>query len=244
MRSKNYNLFICEGYHGSCSYCSAGFAIGICKSKRIDTVFDEFIKAVNSGFITFSIAGDDIGAYGLDIHTTFGELMQQLIARSRALQNGKRFSFLINGLQPRWTIEYDSEIEEIISSGMVEELMCPVQSGNDKILGLMRRYHTSAEIRKVLNIFKQIAPKMKLTTEIIIGFPFETREEFQDTLVFLENTTFDKVTLLPYDDRRDKKAQRMAEQVSRDEIDYRIRMAIKYLRQRDINFHIGSTTEQ
>lgn len=239
LKSKTCNLSICRGCRGNCSYCAIRFAIGPCKSKKIDRVLEEFTAAAVSGFRRFKIMGDDVGAYGLDIDTSFGELMKPLMAQAARLQNGKAFSFVIDGIHPQWAIKYRYEIEDILGSGLVEEVLCPVQSGNDGILELMKRHHTSGEIGDVLKGFDRVAPEVQLTTQVMVGFPHETRDSFRDTLTFLENSPFDSVTIFPYDDKENTPSRKLGEKVPAEEIEFRINEAISYLRKRDIKVHLS-----
>lgn len=238
-KGKTCNLFICRGCLGNCSYCAIRFAVGSCKSKTVDRILEEFTEATRAGYTRFRVMGDDVGAYGLDMRSSFGELMKRISAEAMRSQNGRGFSFSIEGIHPHWAIKYKDELESLLATGIVKELMCPVQSGNDNILELMRRHHTSGEIKEVLRRFSRIAPGLKLTTQIIVGFPFETRDAFLDTLAFLEDVPFRSVTVFPYDDKENTEAQKMSEKVSEEEIEYRLRKAISYLSKKNIHVYLS-----
>lgn len=239
LKSKTCNLSICRGCRGECSYCAIRFAIGTCKSKKIDRILDEFTVAAESGFRRFKLMGDDVGAYGLDIGVSFGELIKQLMAEAKRLQNGSPFSFIFDGVHPQWAIKYRQELEDMLMSGMVEEFLCPVQSGNDDILKHMRRHHTSGEIGSVLKDLNTAAPKAHLTTQVMVGFPYETRDCFMDTLSFLKNSPFKSVTIFPYDDKENTPSRKMSEKVPEEEIDLRLKEAVSYLRKGDIKVHLS-----
>jgi MiaB/RimO family radical SAM methylthiotransferase len=239
IKPKTCDLFICRGCNGQCSYCAIRFAIGPCKSKSVDMVMAEFASAVDAGFNQFKLVGDDVGAYGLDNNSSFGELLTRLTDQSRRLRNDTGFTFFIDGIHPKWVIAYRREIEEFLATGMLKEFMCPTQSGNDKILKIMRRSHTADEIGEVLTDLLKVHPDVRVNTEVIVGFPSETRTEFMDTLLFLKNTPFSSVTIFPYDDKEKAPSSKLQKKVSADEIDSRLREAVSYLRKQDIKVYLN-----
>ncbi len=90
----------------------------------------------------------------------------------------------------------------------------PIQSGSDRILGLMRRYYTIVEVKKCILDFQKNIPTINLETHIIVGFPSETEEDFQMSLNLLRDVQFSKVEIYKYEDRPGTIASKMTDKIS------------------------------
>lgn len=239
IKPKTCNLFICRGCLGDCSYCAIRYSIGKCKSKTKEMVLNELTNGVLNGYTRYKLMGDDVGAYGIDINTSFGELLLILIKKSKKIQNGNKIRYYIEGIHPRWVIKYQNELEDFFSSGLLKKMMCPIQSGNDRILGLMHRHHNSRKLSQIFNKLNRINPRVIFATQIMVGFPSENSIEFLDTLKFLDNTPIKEVTIFPYNDKNNTPSYNIANKVSNENIDTRLRKAITHLRSKGINVSLN-----
>lgn len=220
---KNYFIRISNGCLGKCTYCGIKKAIGSLKSKPLQECLEEFKKGISRGYRNFTILGDDTGSYGLDIGETFPRLLNKFI------ETKGNYKIYIFELHPRWVIKYFDQLLLIVKSGKIHEIMCPIQSGSDKILQLMQRFHTAQEIREALLNFKKAFPKLRLITHILVGFPGETEEDFEKTLKFVEEIDFDYVAVYPYFERPGTPAVILPNKVSQKIINERMKKARKFL---------------
>lgn len=130
-----YTIRISEGCLGNCSYCSIKRALGRFRSKPFDQCITEFKKGLNAGFSNFFITAEDTGAYGKDIGKTFVDLLDELTKIK-----GK-YSIGILEINPVWLIQQIDSFEGIMKRGKIKAINVPVQSGSNRILKLMHRWH-------------------------------------------------------------------------------------------------------
>jgi len=206
---------------GNCSYCGIKNAIGTLKSKPIKECLAEFKKGLSRGYKSFILLADDLGAYGLDIGTTFPALLKEFL---KIEGNYKIYLF---EMHPRWVIKYLDDLVFAVKTGNVDEIMCPVQSGSDKILKSMNRFHKAEEIKSALRELRKANPGLKIFTHILIGFPGETEEDFDKTIKLLKDVNFDYTSLYPYSERPNAPAISFPNKVSRQIIEKRIKKAKK-----------------
>jgi threonylcarbamoyladenosine tRNA methylthiotransferase CDKAL1 len=238
----DYYLFVCRGCLGKCAYCAIRRAVGPVRSKPVETVLAEFRQGVERGYRDFSILGDDPGCYGLDIGSSLPELLRSLQAERRALAHRVRkdgdesaqIGFHIKEIHPKFLIRYADDLAELCREGPIKSLLCPLQSGNDRVLKLMAREHTLADFQQVLERFRRAGPHLDLTTQIIIGFPTETEEEFLDTLRAVRDIRFDSVVVFPYHDKEGTLSSRLEGKISQEIIRRRMRQAFRYFRREGI----------
>ncbi len=245
--NKPYYLFVCRGCMGKCSYCSIKFAIGAPKSKPIDTVIQELQNGIKAGYENFIILGDDVGVYGADINSSFPQLLSRLLEETHHIKkslaptdkSNRRPSFHIKELHPQWVIRHQRELIALMSSDYIKSILCPVESGSDRILTLMKREHTAQDIKKILLKIRASNPKIDLSTQIIVGFPSETEEEFNRTLNLVKEAKFDSVVIFPYHPKENAPATRLTGKVPDNIIEERVFKARNYFRQRKITpyFH-------
>jgi tRNA A37 methylthiotransferase MiaB len=225
-----YYLFISKGCLGKCSYCAIRHAVGTLKSKPVDVILEELSKGEEAGYRDITLLGDDVGAYGLDNGSDFPGLLSALLERA----NG-HISFHIEEIHPKWMVLYKDRLLELIASGKIKSILCPVQSGNDRILELMRREHDAATISELFLRVRSMQPGLRLTTQIIAGFPSETDDEFIDTLQFLGRVRFDAVTIFAYDEKENVLSGSIAPKVPEAVIHQRVQEAQHYLHKQKID---------
>lgn len=243
---KNY-LFVCRGCLGKCSYCAIRRAVGPLVSHEMFNILEQFDAGLAAGYRDYVILGDDVGAYGMDIKSTFPDLLNRLIDHAdRHFQDHvtmavskKRIRFHIEEIHPKWMILYQAQLAEIAHTGMVSSILCPVQSGNNRILQLMCREHDVEDIRGTFTVIRYGCPQLKLSTQLLIGFPSETEEEFNDSLQFVNDVRFDEVTIFPFDPKEKTPASMMKPMIPVEIVERRINHALKYFKQHKIAAHLS-----
>jgi MiaB/RimO family radical SAM methylthiotransferase len=236
--TRGYYLFTCRGCLGQCTYCAVRYAVGTIRSKPLETVIEEFHRGVAEGYHDFIVLGDDVGAYGKDRGAGFPDLITALLdaARQRAPVSGGNgvAGFHIDELNPKWLILYRDELAGMMTSKAVRSVLCPVQSGSDRILELMKRGHGAEDITETLNLIRAANPDLRLTSQMMVGFPTETEGDFEDTLHLMERCRFDEVTLFPYDEKENTEAAGLYPKIPRDVMEKRVGEAFAHLRKRGI----------
>lgn len=242
LASRTGKLIVGHGCQGRCSYCAIKHAIGTVSSKPLSTIREELHELLSAGFRSITLIGDDIGCYGLDIHSSFPELLRTLLEtceahRCTGIQN--EISFGIYELHPKWLLRYRRELIDILHSKRIAKILCPIQSGNGRILELMHREHSAEDLLEAFTEIKRTYPNVVLTTQIIVGFPSETQEEFVDTLSFIRKVCFQSVVLFPYHEKECTPASRLPDRVPEKVIQNRLWTAVKELRKAGIKTYFS-----
>lgn len=194
-----------DGCNAFCSYCIIPYARGRVRSKNPNDVINEVTKLVNEGYKEIVLTGIHTGRYGIDINTTLEELLEELV-KIPGIYRIRLSSIEINEITPR-IIKLIKE-----SKVMAKHLHIPLQSGSNKILKLMNRRYNKEEFISMVNSLKEIED-ISLTTDLIIGFPGETEEEFNETIDTLGIIGFTKIHTFPYSKRKGTPAASMDNQV-------------------------------
>ncbi|OGW80076.1 MAG: hypothetical protein A3G33_04005 [Omnitrophica bacterium RIFCSPLOWO2_12_FULL_44_17] len=229
------HLRVSWGCVENCAYCGVRKAVGPLKSKSIMECLEEYKLLLQKGYRDFLFVADNLGAYGLDIKTDFSQLLKQLSAIDRYF----RVRWQIWEIHPRWVIKYEQTLIEYIKAEKITMLLSAVQSGNDRILKVMNRHHNAETIKEVYLKIKEENPSIVLKTQVIVGFPGETDEEFKETLEFLRQVRFSLVAVYGYYDSFDTIASHLPSKLSSETIQERLRYAGEFLnRERISNFVI------
>lgn len=206
---------IAAGCPGKCSYCARPVASGKVRSKPPDVVVENIRQGLSLGYRSFDLYADSIGAYGSDLNVNLGDLLE------RILGTDGRFSIGLLDLHPHHFTRFFDPIKRLCESGKLHYIYVAVQSGNERILKLMRRpcdvedlATKLAEIRRSEHVFMQ--------SGIIAGFPGETDEEFEDTLRLLKRIDFDNVYVHCYCDMPNTEASRLSPKVDKDAMHRRL----------------------
>jgi len=188
-KNKTFFIRVTTGCLGDCSYCCLRRAFGALKSKPIEDILKEFKKGLKKGYSIFKLVSSDAGAYGLDIGKDFPYLLDALVKEAR----GRSINLQATSINPRWLVRYRNELKYFFEKKILTSFFCSIQSGNSRILKLMRRHYTADEIVEVMRTFRSVYPELYVPTEVIVGFPSETEEEFKDTMRCLKEASFDRV---------------------------------------------------
>ena len=195
-----------DGCNAYCSYCIIPYTRGNLRSKDMQETLNEITSLVNNGYKEIVLTGIHTGRYGIEKNTSFEELLNKIV-KIPNLFRIRLSSIEIN--------EITDGIIDLIRNNkiMARHLHIPLQSGSDKILKSMnRKYDLNYFIKKIEEIRKQI-PDISITTDLIVGFPGENEEDFQETINTLEEIKFTKIHTFPYSIRKGTKAAEMKEQI-------------------------------
>jgi threonylcarbamoyladenosine tRNA methylthiotransferase MtaB len=212
-----FNLRIAEGCAFKCSYCAIRFATGRIKSKPIETIIEEFKTGLKAGHKVFQLICEDTGSYGIDIGTTFPDLLRKV------LEIKGDYRLLLIDFGAYWFVKYFEELVPLFKEHPehVGEVYVSLQSGSNKILRAMRRPEDSTQVISKLKELKEQVPTINLRTTVIIGFPGETDDDFQETVEAIRAVEFSEVQLNKYEDRPGTPASRMLDKIPQEVIDRR-----------------------
>ncbi len=204
-------LKVQDGCNQFCSYCIIPYARGRIRSLPKERAVKQIEKLVAQGFQEIVLTGIHISSYGKDLEES--ENLLTLIKAVHKIEGLKRLR--LGSLEPR-----------IITEGFVQELaemdkLCPhfhlsLQSGAKETLKRMNRHYTPEEYYERCRLLRRYFAAPALTTDVIVGFPGETEEEFEETKAFLEKINFYETHIFKYSRRKGTKADRMEHQVPED----------------------------
>lgn len=199
---------VSTGCMSRCSYCAIPFANGRTRSRRPEDVVNDIRRCQESGQSAVRLVSEDIGAYGVDIGSDVVQLLE------RILDSDTQAQVYLDNLNPNWLIRYYDRLLPLFRSQQIaKSFYVPIQSGSDRILRLMRREYAVSEAMEVLDKLRQEFAEIRLTSDVIVGFPTETDEDFQASLMMVERAQFDYLEVFTYEDRPRIEAATMTPQV-------------------------------
>lgn len=196
-------ITIIQGCNNFCSYCIVPYRRGREKSRPIDEIEKEARYLVDGGARELVLLGQNVDSYGHDLEEKSD--LADLLERINNIENLERIRFLTNHPKDMSMrlIQAMAKLEKVC-----KQLNLPVQSGDDDILQKMERGYTLEHYRKLLNELRRGVSDVAITTDIIVGFPGESAEQFNNTLKFLEEARFDFVHAAMYSPRPQTLASR------------------------------------
>jgi len=225
-----------DGCNAFCSYCIIPYARGRVRSKSPNDVINEVTKLVKDGYKEIVLTGIHTGRYGIDINTTLEDLLEELI-KIPGIYRIRLSSIEINEITPK-IIKLIKE-----SNVMAKHLHIPLQSGSNKILKLMNRRYNKEEFINMLNTLKEIED-ISLTTDLIVGFPCEGEEEFNETMETLNIISFTKIHIFPYSKRKGTPAASMDNQVSPEIKKDRVRKVLELSSNSELNYYKNNISKE
>ena len=197
-----------DGCNAFCSYCIIPYTRGRVRSKDYNTVIKEVTNLVNNGYREVVLTGIHTGRYGIDLNNINLEKLLRSLINIPNLYRIRLSSIEIN--------EITEGIMELIKSNKViaKHLHIPLQSGSDKILKKMNRKYDLAYFKDKVKKLRELDKDISLTTDLIVGFPGETEEDFSDTINTLKEINFTKIHTFPYSIREGTPASLMDNQVN------------------------------
>lgn len=182
-----------EGCDNFCSYCIVPVAKGhIVRSKNIKKVLEETQRLVDKGYREIVLTGTEIGKYGEDTQESLPALVKEL----KKVEGLKRLR--ISSIHPKHVS--DALIEQI-EPPVVPHLHISLQSGDNKVLELMRRGYTREDFLKIVEKLRRKDPRFSISTDIIVGFPGETEEAFFNSIYMVREVQFSKVHIFRFSKR-------------------------------------------
>ena len=218
-----------DGCNAFCSYCIIPYVRGRVRSKDPEDVIKEVTTLVEKGYKEIVLTGIHTGRYGTDINTTLEELLNKLVNIPN-IYRIRLSSIEINEITPG--------IKELLKENkvMAKHLHIPLQSGSNKILKLMNRRYNKEEFLSMVDNLRDI-PDISLTTDLIVGFPNEGEEEFNETIDTLKKIGFTKIHTFPYSKRKGTPAAIMDNQVSPEEKKKRVHRILDLSNKYEHNFY-------
>jgi ribosomal protein S12 methylthiotransferase len=202
-----FYIKISSGCSNFCSYCAVKLSRGNINSKSIEQIVQEFSEGLKLGYKQFALIGTDTGSYGLDIQTNLISLLRAMIS-----VKGEYWLKLRN-VHPHTLIKMLPDFLDVFKSGKIVHMTSAVQHGNNHILKLMKRGYKIEDLKYAINAVKDICPKLKIRTQLMVGFPGETDAQFNDTLNLLNEIRFDFIEVYKYSPRANTRAAEMPNQV-------------------------------
>jgi len=203
---------ICEGCLGEpCAYCKVKQARGSLFSYDKSVIIKQAENALKDNIKEIWLTSQDNGCYGLDINTNIVELLKDI------LKIKGDFKIRLGMINPNFALRFLDELIEIYKNKkMFKFLHVPVQTGNNKILKLMKRKYTVEDFFKIINKFRKEIPDITISTDIICGFPTETEQEFLDSYNLIKEIKPDVLNINMFWPRSKTKAAEMKQILSRD----------------------------
>ena len=195
-----------DGCENFCSYCIIPYTRGKQRSKDPKKTIEEIEKLVKNGYEEIVLTGIHTGHYGSDINTTFADLLKK-ITKINGLNRLRISSIEIT--------ELNDDFLDVLKNEkvIVNHMHIPLQSGSDTILKLMNRKYLTNYYENKIKTIRKIRPNISITTDVIVGFPFETEELFLETINFVKKIKFSKIHVFPFSVRHGTKAETMDNQV-------------------------------
>ena len=193
-----------DGCENFCTYCIIPYTRGRQRSKKPDIVLKEINTLVKNGYKEVVLTGIHTGHYGSDLETTFPELLKEIVG-IKGLKRLRISSIEITELND----DFLSVLKE--NPIIVSHLHIPLQAGSDDVLKKMNRKYLTSYYQDKIKTIRSIRPDISITTDIIVGFPEETDENFQETLDFARKMEFAKIHVFPFSLREGTKAEELKE---------------------------------
>lgn len=203
---------IASGCMSECTFCQTKLAKGDLQSYRLGDIIRQVKHEVEDGCVEVWLTSTDNGCYGLDIGTNLPELVQKVSEIEHD------FMARVGMMNPMYLPRIkDRLLESFASDKVFKFLHIPIQSGSDKVLKDMKRLHTSKIFYDVNSSFRKRFDRFTIATDIIVGFPTETEDDFNKTVELIEKTRPDVINLSRYSARHGTKASQM-EQIDVSEV--------------------------
>lgn len=216
------SLKIQEGCNNFCTFCIIPWSRGLLRSRDPENVIEQAQKLVDSGYKEIVLTGIHTAGYGEDMPDySFADLLRDLENKVDGLKRIRISS-----------IEASQITDEVInvlnnSTKIVRHLHIPLQSGSKTVLTRMRRKYTPSFYAERVEKIKQALPNLAITSDVIVGFPGETEEEFQETYNFVKQIGYAELHVFPYSRRTGTPAARMENQIDKETKEARVQKMIE-----------------
>lgn len=216
------SLKIQEGCNNFCTFCIIPWARGLMRSREPQEVIKQAQQLVHAGYKEIVLTGIHTGGYGEDMKDyNLAMLLRELDEKVVGLKRIR-----ISSIEAS---QITDEVIEVLdkSDKVVRHLHIPLQSGSDSVLKRMRRKYTMEFFAERLEKLRKALPGLAITSDVIVGFPGETAEEFQETYDFIREHRFSELHVFPYSKRTGTPAARMENQVDEEVKNERVHRLIE-----------------
>lgn len=189
-------LKIQDGCNNWCSYCIIPQSRGPMRSRPSHEVIDEAKRLVGAGFQEIVLTGIHTAGYGLDLENyDFADLLDDLLREVPTLKRLRISSIEASEISPK--------LIDLMQRNpvIVNHLHIPLQSGSNTVLKRMHRHYTSEEFLSVIHQLRLFIPNISITTDVIVGFPGESEQEFEETVQLIRQAKFSKLHVFPFSPR-------------------------------------------
>ena len=212
-------MFGCNNF---CSYCIVPYVRGRERSREPKAIIREIERLVADGVVEVMLLGQNVNSYGKNLAEpiTFAQLLQEI----EKIEGLERIRFMTS--HPK---DLSDELIEVMSKSkkICKHLHLPVQSGSSRILKLMNRHYDKEQYLELAAKIRKAVPDISLTTDIIVGFPGETEEDFQETLDVVRKVRYDSAFTFIYSKRTGTPAAIMEDQIPEDVVKDRFNRLLK-----------------
>ena len=197
-----------DGCNNFCSYCTIPYTRGVARSRDKDEIISEIKELIKNRFLEFVITGIHTAHYGIDLKdVTFSSLIEEI------LDIEGLYRLRISSIEES---EIDDKFIELLKnrSNIANHLHMPLQSGSPSVLKRMRRKYNVDDFITKVNRIREARPDIAITTDVIVGFPGESDEEFNETVEFIKKVNFAELHVFPFSAREGTPAYSYENQVS------------------------------
>jgi tRNA-2-methylthio-N6-dimethylallyladenosine synthase len=218
IRSNDFKAYvnIIYGCDKFCTYCIVPYTRGRERSRKKEDILKEVEELVKEGYKEVTLLGQNVNAYGKDLYDNYnmGDLLEEI-----ALMNIPRIRFMTS--HP-W--DFTDKMIEVIGKypNIMPSVHLPVQSGSNKILKLMGRRYTKESYLELFHKIKDTVPGVAISTDIIVGFPGETEEDFQETMSLVKECKYDNAFTFVFSQREGTPACKLKDNTTQEEKEERL----------------------
>lgn len=198
MRTSRHHAWVTviHGCDRFCSYCIVPYVRGREKSRRMEDVLEEVRELAKGGYREVTFLGQNVDAYGKDLRD--GTSLARLLEEASKVEGIERLWFLTS-----YPTDFSDELIEVVARNpkVAKTVHLPVQSGSNRILKMMNRKYTKEDYLELLEKIRKAVPEVSITSDVIVGFPGETEEDFMETVDLVERARFERLNLAIYSPR-------------------------------------------
>jgi len=208
--SEKADVPIMYGCDNFCAYCVVPYVRGRERSRKPEDVLNEIKSVAENGYKEIMLLGQNVNSYGKEYGVTFAQLLREIVK----IDGDFTISYMTS--HPK---DLTRELIDVIAENprISRRLHLPIQSGSDRVLALMNRGYTAEQYRGIIAYARRKIPNLTVTTDIIVGFPGETREDFEQTLALVREIGFDSAYTFIYSKREGTKAADLPDPIPPDE---------------------------
>lgn len=223
-------LKIQEGCNNFCTFCIIPWSRGLSRSRESESVLKQARQLVAAGYKEIVLTGIHTGGYGDDLESYD---LTDLLWDLDKIEGLERIR--ISSIEAS---QIDDRMIEVLnkSSKMCRHLHIPLQAGNSEVLKRMRRKYTTEEFAEKIARIREAMPDVAITTDVIVGFPGETDEQFKEGYAFMKNVGFSEMHVFPYSKRTGTPAARMEDQVDEEVKHARVHELIELSEQMQLEY--------